>query len=629
MPSSRSRTRSPTGISSTPSRRREATETTPITAARSSCSRTRCAGTRSRARSGSASSSSRHRWRPASLATAVSSPASRSTTTRSSRSCETATIRTSAARRGKRPRPSAARSPTTFASSRGCATRPRARSATETGSRSRSRRTRWTRRSCLETLGAADRATAGAVRALEGKPRRPARRALRLRRLRAPPVALRRSVLPGASGRGRGRSRPALQGQGRRRARGTDVRGHRIRGRGHPRAERSLPAAREEPARVLHRRRPRWSTFASSRTSIDNHSWTDTMLHELGHGVYDLGFDDEPLVGVARHAPRHDRGVGAPLRSAGGRPRVARARPRRRCARGGRARGPAPLRAGRRAPRLHALGAGHERVRARALRRPRVRSERRLVGARRSLPAAHASRRPECCPDWAAKIHVAVAPVYYHTYLYGAIVALQIKDALRSAAGGLVERPEAGALLQREALRARGLDPLGPAGRASLGTPALGRLARPRSRGLHQGLTESASGRADPEPASRGRFSCPATTLYAPSRSRSRDTRERRGRPRRVSRIVPRSCTPPGAVADDGSAELCQVPGRESLGSCGQRGEEWCRPRDRAAAGTRARRPGRGTRRHAPRSDRSVSRVVEEDRPTRTPFGVHSGSGAR
>ena len=51
-------------------------------------------------------------------------------------------------------------------------------------------------------------------------------------------------------------------------------------------------------------------------------------------------------------------------------------------------------------------------------------------------------------PDWAAKIHVAVAPVYYHTYLYGAIVALQISDALRSAAGGLVERPEAGALLQ-------------------------------------------------------------------------------------------------------------------------------------------------------------------------------------
>jgi peptidyl-dipeptidase A len=50
-------------------------------------------------------------------------------------------------------------------------------------------------------------------------------------------------------------------------------------------------------------------------------------------------------------------------------------------------------------------------------------------------------------PDWAAKIHVAVAPVYYHTYLYGAIVALQLKGALDAAVGGIVDRPEAGALL--------------------------------------------------------------------------------------------------------------------------------------------------------------------------------------
>jgi peptidyl-dipeptidase A len=45
-------------------------------------------------------------------------------------------------------------------------------------------------------------------------------------------------------------------------------------------------------------------------------------------------------------------------------------------------------------------------------------------------------------PDWAAKIHVAVAPVYYHTYLYGAIVALQLRDALRASVGGIVDRPE-------------------------------------------------------------------------------------------------------------------------------------------------------------------------------------------
>ena len=58
-------------------------------------------------------------------------------------------------------------------------------------------------------------------------------------------------------------------------------------------------------------------------------------------------------------------------------------------------------------------------------------------------------------PDWAAKIHIAVSPVYYHTYLYGAIVALQLTAALEAAAGGIVDRPEAGALL-REKLFAPG-----------------------------------------------------------------------------------------------------------------------------------------------------------------------------
>ncbi len=59
-------------------------------------------------------------------------------------------------------------------------------------------------------------------------------------------------------------------------------------------------------------------------------------------------------------------------------------------------------------------------------------------------------------PDWAAKIHIAVAPVYYHTYLYGSIVALQLHDALRREAGGIVGRPEAGRLLE-ERLFAAGL----------------------------------------------------------------------------------------------------------------------------------------------------------------------------
>ena len=51
-------------------------------------------------------------------------------------------------------------------------------------------------------------------------------------------------------------------------------------------------------------------------------------------------------------------------------------------------------------------------------------------------------------PDWAAKIHIAVSPVYYHTYLYGAIVALQLAAGIESTAGGIVDRPEAAALLR-------------------------------------------------------------------------------------------------------------------------------------------------------------------------------------
>ena len=50
-------------------------------------------------------------------------------------------------------------------------------------------------------------------------------------------------------------------------------------------------------------------------------------------------------------------------------------------------------------------------------------------------------------PDWAAKIHVACAPVYYHTYLYGNLVASQLRATLDRVAGGLVGEPEAGRFL--------------------------------------------------------------------------------------------------------------------------------------------------------------------------------------
>jgi peptidyl-dipeptidase A len=61
-------------------------------------------------------------------------------------------------------------------------------------------------------------------------------------------------------------------------------------------------------------------------------------------------------------------------------------------------------------------------------------------------------RRPEGRddPDWAAKIHVALAPVYYQNYLYGELVASQLQAMLRDRAGGIVDREGAGTLLVDE-----------------------------------------------------------------------------------------------------------------------------------------------------------------------------------
>lgn len=49
-------------------------------------------------------------------------------------------------------------------------------------------------------------------------------------------------------------------------------------------------------------------------------------------------------------------------------------------------------------------------------------------------------------PDWAAKIHLATVPVYYHNYLLGTVAASQFRQAVERQAGegALVGRPEAG-----------------------------------------------------------------------------------------------------------------------------------------------------------------------------------------
>ncbi len=60
--------------------------------------------------------------------------------------------------------------------------------------------------------------------------------------------------------------------------------------------------------------------------------------------------------------------------------------------------------------------------------------------------------RPEGrdAPDWAAKLHVALAPVYYQNYLLGELVASQIQATLTDRFGGIVGRPAVGEFLTRD-----------------------------------------------------------------------------------------------------------------------------------------------------------------------------------
>jgi peptidyl-dipeptidase A len=101
-----------------------------------------------------------------------------------------------------------------------------------------------------------------------------------------------------------------------------------------------------------------------------------------------------------------------------------------------------------------------------------------LVGAWWDLvESLQGLRRPEgrTAPDWASKIHLAVAPVYYQSYLLGELLASQLDQAVREGAGGFVGRPAAGAFLAervfapgatqpwRELVASATGSPLGPA----------------------------------------------------------------------------------------------------------------------------------------------------------------------
>ena len=184
----------------------------------------------------------------------------------------------------------------------------------------------------------------------------------------------------------------------------------------------------------------------------DDRYWAETMLHELGHGVYDLGIDRGlPWLLRSTHSVVTE-GVAILMGGLTGE-----------------------------AAWLERL-AGLPAAEAAALDGPlrRARAAELALFTRWVLVMTHFERglyadpdadhdagwwrlvaryqdvRPPAgrrAPDWAAKIHVAVAPAMYHGYLYGQLVAAALRGVLERECGGLVDRPAAGALLAERVFR--------------------------------------------------------------------------------------------------------------------------------------------------------------------------------
>lgn len=56
-------------------------------------------------------------------------------------------------------------------------------------------------------------------------------------------------------------------------------------------------------------------------------------------------------------------------------------------------------------------------------------------------------------PDWAAKIHIASAPAYYHNYLLGDLLASQLRKTIERGCGGFVGNEDAGSFLKERVFR--------------------------------------------------------------------------------------------------------------------------------------------------------------------------------
>ena len=131
---------------------------------------------------------------------------------------------------------------------------------------------------------------------------------------------------------------------------------------------------------------------------VPDRYWADTMLHELGHGVFDLGFDQElPWLLRDCHLTITE-GIailmGRLAQEAGWLRDVVGVEADEAASLDGRA----ERRPGRGRARVHALGAGHDELRARLLRRSGGRSLGALVEPRLALPARRPAGRPSRSP---------------------------------------------------------------------------------------------------------------------------------------------------------------------------------------------------------------------------------------
>ena len=186
---------------------------------------------------------------------------------------------------------------------------------------------------------------------------------------------------------------------------------------------------------------------------VPGERWVEVMLHESGHAAYDVSID--PKLPYLLHRPAHIFVTEA-----------------------------AAILSGRlvRDPEWLVRIAGVDAAAVREL-APRLReatAAQMLLFARWGLVMTHFERElysdPEsdldarwwelverfqlltpppgrAAPDWAAKIHVAVAPVYYQNYLLGEMLASQLRATCEERFGGLVGVRDAGRFLVDDVFR--------------------------------------------------------------------------------------------------------------------------------------------------------------------------------